>query len=229
MRPLAILIAGEPIPGALAARGSFGEMIRVAVGDAWRGPWCEIDARAELPDFASLSGLIISGSGANVPTREPWILAVERYLARAVPGGLPIFGICFGHQLLGQALGGLVTRNPRGREVGTVALEVLAEDSVLRFGTKATLVNMAHVDTVLTLPPGAQVLARTSLDDHAAVRFAENAWGVQFHPEMDAEIIGHYLAVRAAEPGSDPQGADGTARDTPESRALLRRFVAKAL
>jgi GMP synthase (glutamine-hydrolysing) len=230
MRPLAILIAGEPIPPAFAARGSFGRMISEAVGDAWSGPWLEVDARAELPDFEHFSGLIISGSPANVPTREPWILHVERYLARAVSAGLPTFGICFGHQLLGQALGGLVSKNPRGLEVGTVALQVLAEDPLLSGSPSEFAVNMTHVDSVVTLPPGARVLARTAQDDHALVYFGKRAWGVQFHPEMDAEITSHYLAARSgAAPveGHDAPAAPSGTSDTPESRALLRRFVAR--
>jgi GMP synthase (glutamine-hydrolysing) len=235
MLPLAILVAGEPVPAAFGARGSFGRMIREAVGDAWQGPWVEVDARAELPDFSHFSGMIISGSAASVPTREPWILLLERYLARAVASGLPTFGICFGHQLLGQALGGLVTKNPRGLEAGTVSLQVLAEDPLLAELPPEFAVNMTHIDSVVSLPPGARVLARTEQDDHALVYFGEHAWGVQFHPEMDAEITGYYLAARSNAPEAQAPGVPlaagvggvGGTSDTPESRALLRRFVAR--
>jgi len=228
MRPLAILIAGEPVAGALTARGTFGRMIREAVGDAWAGPWLEVDARAELPDFGEFAGLIISGSAANVPNRDPWILEVERWLARAVPTGLPIFGICFGHQLLGQALGGLVTKNPLGREIGTVELQLLPPGDDALLGASGYLVNMTHVDSVVRLPLGARVLARTAQDEIAAVYFGERTWGVQFHPEMDAEIVKHYLMARRGvmhNEGLDADKALLAARDTPDSRALLQRFV----
>lgn len=228
MSPLAIMIAGEPVPSARVARGDFGQIIREAVGEAWSGPFYEFDARGPLPDFNAFAGLIISGSSANVPTREPWILNVERYLAGAVAARLPIFGICFGHQLLGQALGGLVTKNPRGREIGTVALEVLTEDRLLEGTPRRFAVNMTHVDSIVALPPSARLLARTELDPHAAVYFGERAWGVQFHPEMDREILGHYLQARSqamqAE-GLDPHALSENAQNTPESLALLRRFV----
>lgn len=232
MRPLAILIAGEPVPAALAARGSFGRIIREAVGEAWQGPWAEVDARAALPSWDAFSGMLISGSAANVPDREAWVLEVERYLAEAVAAGLPIFGICFGHQLLGQALGGLVTRNPRGREIGTVSLEVFADDPLFAESTSPLSVNMTHVDSVVRLPPGARVLARTALDENAAVYFGQRAWGVQFHPEMDAEVLRHYLAARGGAmrgEGLDPGAVEVEARDTPDSRALLQRFVAREL
>ena len=232
MRPLAILIAGEPVPAALAARGTFGVMIREAVGEAWSGPWADVDARAELPNWDAFSGMIISGSAANVPDREEWVLTVERYLAEAVAAQLPLFGICFGHQLLAQALGGRVTRNPRGREIGTVTLEVFGEDPLFAQSARKLAANMTHVDSVVRLPPGARVLARTALDENAAVYFGARAWGVQFHPEMDADILRHYLAARGGAmrgEGLDPRSASDEARDTPESRALLQRFVAREL
>jgi GMP synthase (glutamine-hydrolysing) len=207
-------------------------MIREAVGDAWQGSWCEVEAHGDLPDFDRFAGLIISGSSANVPSREPWILALETYLARAVAADLPVFGICFGHQLLGQALGGLVMKNPRGREIGTVPLDLLAHDPLLGGLSPASLVNMTHVDSVVRLPPGARVLARTALDDHAAVYFGQRAWGVQFHPEMDAEIIKHYLAARREamhSEGLDALAAERSAQDTPASQAILRAFVASVV
>jgi GMP synthase (glutamine-hydrolysing) len=229
MRPLAILITGEPVPGALAARGTWSEIIRAAVGDAWPGPWRDIDGRVELPNSDVFSGLIVTGSAANVPSREAWILKLEGYLARAVEARVPIFGICFGHQLLGQALGGLVTKNPKGREIGTVSVQLSAPDPLLEAGRSELQANMTHIDSVVTLPPGARVLARTALDDHAMVRFNELTWGVQFHPEIDAEIIGHYVAARRdamIEEGLDAAGVEAGLADTPASQAILRRFAA---
>jgi GMP synthase (glutamine-hydrolysing) len=232
MHPLAIVIAGEPVPGALAARGSFADMIRGVVGDAWPGPWAEIDGRADLPDCERFAGLIVTGSSANVPTREPWIVELERYLARAVAKDLPVFGICFGHQLLGQALGGLVTKNPKGREIGTVAVELVAPDPLLAGVAGSLQANMTHIDSVVALPPGARVLARSALDENAMVRFAECAWGVQFHPELDRESIAHYVAARRdamIEEGLDAAAIEQGLADTPASQAILRRFAASPL
>jgi GMP synthase (glutamine-hydrolysing) len=232
MRPLAILIAGEPVPAALAARGSFSDMIRVTVGDAWQGPWSDVDGRAQLPDFERFAGIIVTGSSANVPTRDAWIIELERYLARAVAAELPVFGICFGHQLLGQGLGGLVVKNPKGREIGTVAVELVARDPLLAGIAGSLTANMTHVDSVVTLPPGARVLARSALDDHTMVRFGARAWGVQFHPEMDREVLQHYVAARRSalsDEGLDARAIEAALRDTPASQAILRRFVTHAV
>src|SRR5205814_9055751 len=122
----------------------------------------------------------------------------EEYLRALVRSRVPTFGICFGHQLLGQALGGEVVKNPRGREIGTVDIEIVADDPLLGAAVRPYRANAPHVDTVHRLPAGARILAKTRLEPHAAVRFSDAAWGVQFHPEMDRSVVRKYLDVRRA-------------------------------
>lgn len=139
-----------------------------------------------------------------------------------------MLGICFGHQLLGQALGGEVTKNPAGREIGTVDLDLVADDLLFGCAAAPYRVNATHVDTVSRLPPGARVLARTRLERHAAVRFTETTWGVQFHPEIDAEIMRAFLEERRAL--IDAEGLDSEALlqgvdDAPAGASMLAQFV----
>ena len=196
-RPFVILIAGEPIPQVRAKRGSYAEIIRKAAGAPERA-WRDVDLRAEtvLPDPAAIAAVIVTGSSASVTEQAPWMLRAQEYLCSLVHHGVPLFGICFGHQLLAQALGGEVVRNPRGREIGTVDFETVERDPLLSAATAPFRANATHADTVGRLPHGARVLARTALDPHAAVRFSDHAWGVQFHPETDREIAADYLSVR---------------------------------
>jgi GMP synthase (glutamine-hydrolysing) len=143
-----------------------------------------------------------------------------------VQAGVPTLGICFGHQLLGQALGGLVEENPRGREIGSVPLETLEANPLLGGVTQPFVANMSHRDSVTRLPAGAQVLARTALEPHAVVRYAPRAWGVQFHPEFDGEVMRGYIEARRTVLGAegiDPDGLD--ARDAPDARAVLQTFA----
>jgi len=140
-----------------------------------------------------------------------------------------VFGICFGHQLLGQALGGRVERNPRGREIGTVKLERRAADPLFESLAEPLTVNMTHVDSIVALPPGATVIARTERDPHAAVRFGEVCWGVQFHPEIEREVMADYVEGRSE--AIEREGLDlGRIRtelgDGETGREVLRRFLA---
>jgi GMP synthase (glutamine-hydrolysing) len=228
MRPLGILVTGEPVPNVRSLRGPFERMIRETLGDAWAGPVVLLDAeKGEQPRADELGALVITGSPASVTARSPWILDTEAALAEFVRAGVPTLGICFGHQLLAQALGGSVAKNPRGREIGTVALDVTEADPLLGDAPRRLFVNMSHVDSAERLPDGARVLARSELDPNAAVRFGERAWGVQFHPEFDGEIVRGYVDARRDLIAKEGIELDAlVTQDAPESAALLRRFVA---
>jgi GMP synthase (glutamine-hydrolysing) len=199
--PLAVFTTGDPVPGAKAARGDFFRMIIEGVGVDYPGGFSNILSETVLSyqDPGSYSGIIVSGSPARLPDQKEWMLRVEDALRSAHEQKVPILGICFGHQLLGEALGGKVGPNPRGREIGTVPLTFCATDALLDAPSAEPTIVMTHLDSVLELPPGATVLRRTELDPHAALRFSDTTWGVQFHPEMDADIVGHYLRARRAD------------------------------
>jgi GMP synthase (glutamine-hydrolysing) len=198
-RKITIVRTGEPVPPVRAARGEFHDMIQRAIGDAWAGDYDVVDVRpddAAFPAPGSTSAFVITGSAAYVPDREPWVLRTEAWLRTVVEAGTPTFGICFGHQLLAQALGGEVQKNPRGREMGTVLVERCGEDPIFAGAPRRFAANVTHLDTVLRPPPGAVVLARSAKDDHQALRFSAACVSVQFHPEMDGEVMRGYVEAR---------------------------------
>jgi GMP synthase (glutamine-hydrolysing) len=148
-----------------------------------------------------------------------------------VAAGLPVLGICYGHQLLAHALGGEVAFNPAGRESGTITLQLqdAAADDPLFAGLPAAVpAHATHLQTVLTPPPGATVLARSARDNCQAFRVGPRAWGVQFHPEFATHHMRGYLRERAACIARHGEDAGQLARQVtaaPQARQLLRRFV----
>jgi GMP synthase (glutamine-hydrolysing) len=204
-------------------------MLRGAIGDS-NELFSELDARCPLPELSAFSAVIVSGSPASVIERAPWMSKLAANLLRAVESGVAILGVCFGHQLLAQALGGQVEKNPRGREIGSVRLEPVTDDAILA-SKQPFFVNMTHVDAVLELPPGARVVARTALDPNAVIRFSERAWGVQFHPEIDAEVMLDYVEGRAEtlqSEGLDVSAIRAAIRDAPAGRQVLSLFLEQA-
>jgi GMP synthase (glutamine-hydrolysing) len=196
-----------------------------------------VDARgaADLPEPRGYAGVVVTGSAAMVSEREPWSEATASWLRGAVHAGTPVLGVCYGHQLLAHALGGRVDYNPRGREIGTVELELTpdaARDSLFRGLGPRMRVQATHRQSVLEPPPGAELLARTTLDPCAAFRVNAHAWGLQFHPEFSLAAIAAYLearrdAIRAE--GGDPDALARGLRPAPASRRVLRRFARLAL
>lgn len=228
-----ILQAGEPVTP-LRRHGGFPHWIRVAAGlDA--DDTVAVDITAEpAPSAEGFAGALVTGSAAMVSHRHDWSEHAAGWLKDAVAGGLPVFGICFGHQLLAHALGGRVDDHPQGREMGTIAVEALpaaADDPLFAGVPRAFAAHATHLQTVLEPPPGAVVLARSAHDACQAFRHGDSAWGVQFHPEFSAAHMRGYVHARSdalVAEGHDPRGMSRTISATPHARRLMRRFVAFA-
>ncbi|MRG96446.1 glutamine amidotransferase [Polyangium spumosum] len=228
-RKIFIMKTGEPVPKVRERRGEFADLITSAIGDAWSGGYATFDAREDAPpDLREAAAIVITGSAANVPDREPWMLAAESFLRDVVGLGVPTFGICFGHQILAQALGGEVQRNPRGREIGTRAIHRLEDDPIFDGIPDVFSANVTHVDTVVRLPRGAVALAKNDLEDHHAIRFTETCYGVQFHPELDADVMRGYIEHRwetLASEGFVVEALHATIEEAELGRRTLLNFI----
>lgn len=226
---IAVLVTGDPVAATRDRLGGFLELIRAVAPRFEHASWGAYDARAldVLPDLTDALAVIITGSPLSVTEPQPWMGRVAEGLAELVRRQTPTLGICFGHQLLGHALGGRVTLNPRGREMGTVSYTAHVPDPVL--GPPGSwLVNSTHLDSVVALPPGAMVLGSTALEPHAAVRFGPAAWGVQFHPELDGAVMREYIAARRPallQERVDVARLEREAQDAPAAAALVERFL----
>jgi GMP synthase (glutamine-hydrolysing) len=225
---LSIVVTGEPIAAARERHGGFAELIARAAGPVGFR-FVSLDARQSLPSLRGFAGVVITGSAASVTERAPWMLETERRLAEAADADGALFGICFGHQLLGRALGGRVDRNPRGREIGSVTFERLGADPLFDQASPPFIVNMTHVDSIVELPPGARAVVRTERDPFAGVRFRDRVWGVQFHPEIDRQVMADYVEGRSeliASEGLDLGAIRATLAEGEAGRDVLRRFLA---
>ncbi len=229
-----ILQTGHPT-ATMRRRGSFAHWIRVAAGLGDDDVVViDVEQGEPLPTREGFAGVIVTGSAAMVTDLLPWSEASAAWLRDAAHAGLPLLGICYGHQLIAHALGGQVGYNPAGREMGTVdiALQPDAAGDPLFAGLPAQFaVQATHLQTVLALPEGARLLATSRQDAACAFRWGQSAWGVQFHPEFSTTHMRGYIRARRealAEEGSDAAAMEHAVRATPRARQLLRRFVAIA-
>ena len=129
-----ILVAGQTLPEIARRRGDFERFIRTRAGAGPRVRWVARDLRgpAPLPGPRDADAFVMTGSSSSVTERASWMLRAEELLRQIVAARTPFLGICFGHQMMAQALGGEVRSNPRGREIGTVRLERSGRRSALR-------------------------------------------------------------------------------------------------
>ncbi|KAB7768442.1 glutamine amidotransferase [Xanthomonas maliensis] len=232
--PFLILETGQPVP-ALKRYGRFADWIRVAAGlTRQEAVVVDVAHGGALPDPAGFAGTLISGSAAFVTDRADWSERSAAWLQQAAAGGAPLLGICYGHQLLAHALGGAVDYNPAGRESGTIVLELqpLAAQDPLFAGLPAQFpAHATHLQTVVRVPDGAAVLARSQQDQCQAFRWGRATWGVQFHPEFATHHMRGYVHARAECLARHGRCARTVAREVsaaPLARKLLRRFVQHA-
>lgn len=229
--PFLIVQTGQPIT-TQRRHGPFAHWIRVAAAlERDDAVVVDVQAGEPLPRRDGFAGVVVTGSGAMVTERAPWSEHSAEWLGEAVHAGMPVLGICYGHQLLAHALGGEVADNPAGRELGTVQVQLTtaaADDPLFRGLPERFAVQSTHVQTVLCAPAQAQVLARSAQDGCQAFRVGESAWGVQFHPEFSVARMRGYVAARAdvlRALGHCPVARSRTIGAAPVARAVLRRFV----
>lgn len=232
MKALTIIKAGSTFPATRNRLGDFEDWIIRASGLAERTVSVVhiMDGEA-LPPVEKLSGVIITGSHAMLTDRDSWMLELETWIPKVIEHNTPLLGICFGHQLLAQAMGGRSDYNPKGREIGTVTIKLTAEgqqDRLLGTLPKVFIAHATHAQTVMELPVSSLRLAENSLETSHAFRLGDKAWGVQFHPEFSAEIMSAYVNEQAAtllQEGHDVAALQSAICCTDEANALITRFV----
>jgi len=184
-----------------------------------------------LPAPETCHGVVITGAHCMVTDNLPWSLAIEAWIPLLVQNQVPLLGICYGHQLLGRAMGGHVDFHPRGKEVGTVALELCPEssnDPLFNRRPQRFMAHATHAQSLLTLPPGAVLLAENAFELHHAFRLGSNAWGVQFHPEYTGSVMRDYVTAQTdslTRAGQDVPELLQKIQETPEANGILSTFA----
>jgi GMP synthase (glutamine-hydrolysing) len=234
MRPLLIIQTGEAPPPILEQLGGFAQWFRASMRlHPDRVRIARVDTGGKLPKPTTVAGAVITGSGAMVTDRERWSEDTAAWLRNAMDSALPLFGVCYGHQLMAHAFGGTVGWLPTGREIGTRPIALSGHADALLDGMPATFpAHTTHRQGVIEAPGGARVLARSAVDPHQILRYGPNAISTQFHPEFGVRVMRAYLRSRQEalqEEGRDPAALEREVSATPDARALLRRFARAAL
>ncbi|MFX0540643.1 type 1 glutamine amidotransferase [Roseovarius sp. S4756] len=132
-------------------------------------------------------GWLITGSKHGAYEPHDWIPPLEQFIREVYADGRPMVGICFGHQIIAQALGGMVEKYSKGWAVGRHEYIIDGQPMAL---------NAWHQDQVTRLPEGATVIGQNEFCDNAALVYDNRILTVQPHPEHTAEFVGRLAESR---------------------------------
>lgn len=218
---IGILEAGR-INDAMAARhGSYTPMYTHLLQSA--DPAIETFAvhvyDGDMPnDPEAADGWLVSGSIHGAYENLPWIPKLEQFLREAITAKVPVVGVCFGHQILAQALGGRVEKAKVGWGIGAAQFTMTQTPAWAAPLGDAYTNYVAHQDQVIDLPTGATTLASADYCPHAAAYYgpqdAAYALTVQAHPEFDVTFMEDLITLR--------EGSKSiTATDAAQARSSL--------
>lgn len=201
---IGILETGEVHPDLRARHGDYPEMFRQLLSQA--DPALDFAVvrvvAGEMPAAPTQADAwLVTGSRYGVYDDLPWIAPLETFLRGCIAARVPVVGICFGHQLLAEALGGRAVKSDKGWGLGVQDYDLVARPSWMAAAPDHFALRALHQDQVVALPDGATVLARSPHCAFAAVAYgdleAPDAISLQPHPEFGAAFMDELLALRS--------------------------------
>lgn len=198
----------------------------------------ELDARVDaykvsegnLPQFPAeteaadrpYEGVIITGSQSSVYEDAQWIRDAKVWVREAIEASIPVLGVCWGHQLIASAMGGVVEYQGR-YEIGYRSIEIVAQDPLFEGMPREFIAFETHSDAVTELPADATRLAE---NDCTVQSFRiGSAYGVQFHPEYDLETTRWIVDNKELQPERERAVRDDLTQERyEEARVATRVF-----
>jgi len=230
IRQVVLAVCGSTFPQVKATCGDFPDWFRAKL------PELDIElliwnahALDPEPDLTDVIGCIVTGSPAMVTDRAEWSEHLGQWLLARLQDKTPVLGVCYGHQLLADVLGGQVDFQPDGREIGSLLIrqtEPPGDDPLFKELPATFYAHLTHGQSVTGLPSDAICLASSQRVPQQAFRWGESCWGVQFHPEFTETIMAHYLAAyREQIPAEMRLQLQSNLHQCTEASSLLPRFV----
>lgn len=181
-----------------------------------------------LPEPGSLQAILITGSAAGVYDGLNWIAPLEEFVRAVDAKGPPMVGVCFGHQLIAQAMGGVVRKSEKGWGLGRQVYQVARGNGVIEHAELA--IACSHQDQVIAAPSKARTILSSPFTPHAGLLYESGTTlSVQPHPEFDADYAHALCELRA---GIAPDDVVATAKASlmePLDSAKLGRAITRFL
>jgi hypothetical protein len=198
MKRIGLLLVGHIDAGSLHVGGDYPELYAGILADKGIELTTYRCDEGQMPESINeQDGWLCSPSRLSVYDDHAWLREVEQLLRDFVAKEKPYVGICFGHQLMAQALGATVSKADYGWGIGAKHYEVVSPQPWMDSSNEIVLA-ASHQDQVQALPNGAQLLAHADYCPIGGMTIGETAWTLQVHPEFSPKLADSLLATRIA-------------------------------
>ncbi|MCJ1381100.1 hypothetical protein MMC17_004209 [Xylographa soralifera] len=203
---IAILECDTPLPHTRAQYGGYGgvftallhagaQSIDLAKSELHISTW-DVVAQQAYPSLADVDAVLMTGSKHNSFDDTPWITRLVAFTQQVLAQErVRIIGVCFGHQIVGRAMGVRVGRSDRGWEASVCEVELTARGREV-FGREKLSINQMHKDIVFAYPPEVQPLGSSPRCEVQGMLLPQRVITVQGHPEFNREIVTELLEAR---------------------------------
>lgn len=193
---IGILQTGHAADPVRAVHGDYADMFeRLLHGQGFDFRTWNVVDDAFPASVGDAEGWLLTGSRHGAYDDLPFIPRLEVFIRDAYAAGVPLVGVCFGHQIIAQALGGRVEKFPGGWAVGR---------HEYAFGGEPVALNAWHQDQVTEAPAEAARVASSPFCANAALVYGDRAFTVQAHPEFTPEVIRALIETRGRGTVPDP-------------------------
>lgn len=187
-----------------------------------------VEAGDSLPDPASLEGIVLTGSPAGVYEDHAWLPPLRDFIRGAYAAGTPMVGICFGHQIMADALGGDVRKSERGWGMGRHQYAVQQRPAFMADAPEILMVACSHQDQVITPPPEAEVILGSPFAPNAGLLYSTGrALSFQPHPEFEDDYAQALVELRRGRAPDDVIERALASFATPSDSALVRGYITR--
>jgi GMP synthase-like glutamine amidotransferase len=191
--------------------------------------------QSEYPkDINECDAYLLTGSKYSAYDNEAWIRQLIKFIIELHQQKKKLTGICFGHQLIATALGGLTKKSEKGWGLGVMTSDVVGINNQeiqnwLRPEANNFSIMVSHQDQVVKLPPRAELIAGNTFCPNAGFQIGESVLTFQGHPEFNAEYLKYIMNKRRELAGEETYLRAQSSLKQPHDQKLVAQWLVNFL